>query len=173
MLNMPPEWQRSGHAGVVYLVTALIFVCLCMSGTVSAAVGQVDLELPQEAQEAIDNGVTLVFETRYASTDKILFMSFRRQQHNHHFVIKRHVLSNRYIVKKDDLETPHIFRSIPAAMNFIAAQALVLLEFYHDEQQPIQMRLALDKFSLPGPMRLNAFIADAWDIDTGWVKWDP
>ena len=127
--------------------------------------------LSDEAQEAINNGVTLAFECEFAKRSSFGPFSISRGKRGHRFEVLRHALSNRYIVKRDNLDTPHIFRTLAEATNYVADQASILLEFYDDAQNEYSMRLSLNKFELPGPMRLNAFISDAWDIDTGWLAW--
>ena len=127
--------------------------------------------LSDEAQEAINNGVTLAFRCQFAKRSSFGPFSISRSKRGHRFEVLRHALSNRFIVKRDNLDTPHIFRTLGEATNYVADQALILLEFYDDAKNEYSMRLSLNKFELPGPMRLNAFISDAWDIDTGWLAW--
>jgi hypothetical protein len=129
------------------------------------------LNLTTEARAAIDAGVPLGFTCRFAVRDFWWFIPLESKVRLHRFTLTRHTLSNRYIVKRESSDTPHIFRSIPEASNFITAQALILLESYSSETQPYSMRISLNKFDLPTPMRLKAFISDAWDIDTDWILW--
>ena len=66
------------------------------------------------------------------------------------------------------------FSSANEATEFITNQSFKFLQSYTSNQgDDVSMRLALNKFKLPGPMRLNAFIAKQWDIDTGWISWSP
>jgi len=129
------------------------------------------LELSDEAQDAIVNGVTLSFSCQFAVRKTFWFLSRSSKLKTHQFLIKRHLLSNRYVVTRDDLDTPHIFNSITEATNYVAAQTVMLLEFYHNSNNPYSMRLSLNRFDLPAPLRLTAFISKAWDIDTGWIAW--
>ena len=156
------------------------FACLFLllinvvSGPLQAAqvgVNGLVFSLSDEAQEAINNGVTLAFKCEFARRTSFGPISVSRGKRNHRFEVLRHALSNRYIVKRDNLDTPHIFRTLSEATNYVADQALILLEFHDDAQNEYSMRLSLNKFELPGPMRLNAFISNAWDIDTGWLAW--
>lgn len=129
------------------------------------------LDLSSEARAAIDAGIPLVFTCEFAVRQPWWIFAFKSEQKTHRFSLLRHTLSNSYIVKRDLADAPHIFRSITEASNHIASQALMLLESYSSEQQAYSMRISLNKFDLPTPMRLKAFIADAWDIDTGWIVW--
>ena len=139
----------------------------------SISTEKLSIELSPEAQEAIDNGVTLFFDTEYSIRTSYWLFSRSTMQHSHKFLIQRHALSKRYIVKRQDIESPRIFRSIAEATNYIAAQALILLESYDDEQNHYSMRLSLNRFDLPAPMRLHAFISKAWHLNTGWIAWRP
>ena len=167
----PRATPSSRHVVQLFIFIAGLMCTMHAAGQSSAR--SILIELSAEAEEALDNGVKLQFNSRYVTRQPILFFYYRRLAHQHKFEIQRHALSNRYVVRKDDLETPRIFRSVSQAMHYIAAQALVLLEFYHEEQQLTQMRISLNLYSLPGPMRLNAFLSDQWDVDTGWVDWRP
>ncbi|NND82605.1 MAG: DUF4390 domain-containing protein [Gammaproteobacteria bacterium] len=133
----------------------------------------ISIELSPEAVEAVDNGVRLKFDARFAKQKQFWLVRYKKQIKEHSFQLQRHALSRRYVVRRDDIEAPRIFRSINDAMKFIAGQALQLLEFYNADSPSINLRLVLDQYSLPGPMRLNAFISDAWDIDSGWVTVAP
>lgn len=161
---------RLGLSSLV--VATLLVVAYAFTGDTVNTTNQelARIDLSAEAEEAIDNGVRLVFDARYATSASLVIFSRYRTKHQHQFFVQRHSLSNRYIVRRDNLEIPRIFRSIQQAMRYISQQALILLEFYNDGEETVYMRLALDKYALPGPMRLNAFIASAWDIDTGWLQ---
>lgn len=130
-----------------------------------------DFELSSEAQDAINSGVTLSINADYAVRTSYWLFSTTERERRHQFKLMRHTLSKRYVVKFDDDDRPHIFRSIGQACNFIANQSLTLLENYSSQQDVYSMRLALSRFDLPSPMRLNAFISKAWDLDTGWIEW--
>ena len=130
-----------------------------------------NIELSSEAQNAINNGVALTLESEYARTKQWLKWSWHTDKKKHHFVVMRHALSNRYLVKQDQTEVPKIFRSIPEALDFVAYQAFLLLESYNNQADQHVMRVYLNKFKLPSPMRLNAFLSEAWDYNSGWQHW--
>lgn len=144
---------------------------LGMAHAVQTSSDGLSLNLSDEARSAVDAGVPLVFSCRFAVRDYWWFVPIESNTIPHRFTLMRHTLSNSYIVKRDSSDTPHIFRSIPEASNFITTQALNLLESYSTDAEPYSMRISLNKFDLPTPMRLKAFIAEAWDIDTGWIIW--
>lgn len=154
----------------------LLLVCLaCVSVAATAAPAQsaerVSLELSDEARAAVDAGISLSFTCRYAIREPWWFFARERHSRTHRYTLKRHALSNRYIVTTDETSTPRIFRSAWEATNYIAEQASKLLESYSSDDQAYAMRISLNKYDLPTPMRLKAFIASSWDIDTGWIQW--
>lgn len=159
-------------AGKLWLTIGLMLPLLCVpSMAAQTSSDALSLNLSDEARAAIDAGVPLVFTCRFAERDYWWVLPIESNVKQHRFTLMRHTLSNSYIVKRESSDTPHIFRSIPEASNFITAQALNLLESYSTNAHPYSMRISLNKFDLPTPMRLKAFIADAWDIDTGWIVW--
>ncbi|NND00772.1 MAG: DUF4390 domain-containing protein [Gammaproteobacteria bacterium] len=157
----------------------ILVIGLCISGTAISTDADQDIssetlviKLSSEAQDAVNNGVPLFFKCDFAVRRSYWFFSVSRSLKNHQFLLMRHAISNRYIVKRDSLDTPHIFRTITEATNYIAAQAVILLEFYDNAENRYSMRLSLNIFELPGPMRLNAFISSDWELDTGWMSWN-
>lgn len=131
----------------------------------------INIKLSDEIHHAINSGVALSFTCQLAIRESFWLFSINRKQKDHNFLLTRHALSNRYLVKQDKLDTPHIFRTISEATNYIAFQSETLLEFYSNDQNRFSIRVLLNKFDLPGPMRLNAFISESWNLDTGWVLW--
>ncbi|MEM7358111.1 MAG: DUF4390 domain-containing protein [Pseudomonadota bacterium] len=154
-----------------WIITLALFTPQLQAQSLPAnSIDSVDLTLSEEVQSAINNGVAISIDGAFAVRRSWWFIHTSSKEKDHRFAIQRHALSNRYIVKRDDLDTPHIFLSITEATNYIAAQSVMLLEFYHDADNPYSMRLSLNKFDLPGPMRLNAFLSSDWDLDTGWLE---
>jgi len=145
----------------------------------SAAIGDVcanpanhkNLALSNEAQAAVIAGIELSFTSNYAILRQWGPITTTAGEQKHHFLLLRHALSKRYIVKVDGQDTPNIFRSVGEAVNFISSQARMKLEFYSSRSPEYAMRIALNKFELPAPLRLKAFLSTSWDIDTGWIRW--
>ena len=130
-----------------------------------------NFELSPDAKEAVNNGVTLLFDLELAVRESYWLYTTEKLRKHHQFKLVRQALSNRYIVKQDTLDTPHLFRTILEASAYISEHAIGLLNSSSEDGQQYSMRLSLNKYKLPGPMRLNAFISDSWDLDTGWVVW--
>jgi len=165
--------KKIGCCGIVLtiLLQAILISQTALANTNTLESTSFSIELSDQAEEAINNGVALTLESEYAKTKKWSGWSWYTNKKQHHFVIMRHALSNRYLVKRDQSETPQIFRSIPEALDFVAYQALLLLESYDSQADRHVMRVYLNKFKLPSPMRLNAFLSKAWDYNSGWQHW--
>ena len=150
----------------------VIFFLFCLPFHAAQAVPvseKLQINLSNEVQMAINNGVKLVFDCDYAKHQLIWLISRHKQYRHHQFELQRHSLSNSYVVRRDSLETQRIFRSIPEATTYISTQAALLFEFYHGQEKSISVRVSLNKYALPGPMRLGAYLTQAWDLDSGWV----
>ena len=129
------------------------------------------ITLSDESRQAIDNGVPLTFVCRFAMQKKFAFLTWNTDYHAHRFMVSRHVLSNRYLVRINNAQRPKIFASLTQTMAYISRVSLELFGNYSSLQNEYKMRLSLSKYELPGPMRLNAFISSDWNLDTVWIAW--
>ncbi|MFQ3243775.1 MAG: hypothetical protein ACI9SP_000400 [Arenicella sp.] len=137
------------------------------------------IELSDDVQAAIDSGVTLTFENQYAHAKHFIFFNWHTEFAVHEFEVTRHTLSNRYLVYESNKVGPRIFSSTRETMTYISRASLSSFSNYiakhqaHQHHLPSEhkMRLRLSKTKLPGPMRLTAFIASDWDLDSGWTSW--
>ncbi len=164
--------------------TTIVILCLIAFGNSPSSFAQnisydgagLTIELSDDVQAAIDSGVSLTFENQFALAQSFLFIRWHSQLVQHDFVVSHHSLSNRYLVHESNNVEPNIFSSMHEAMAYIGETALARFSNYHAQQQPHpstmhKMRLRLSKTKLPGPMRLTAFIAKDWDLDSGWKSW--
>lgn len=142
-----------------------------ISAAYSAQPEVLNLQLSNEMRRAVDAGIILQFDCTFAKRNTWWQSVFRNENKKHQFQLMRHALSKRFLVRKDAQTVPATFRSIGEAMNFIAAQTRALLETYSSTNEPYSLRVSLNKYRLPAPMRLKAFIAGEWELDTGWIVW--
>jgi hypothetical protein len=131
-----------------------------------------ELTLSERAQLALDNGVSLQILSRLAAFHSTIGFSFRTSPQQTKFVLQRHALSNRYLVKSGENITPRLFASVEDAMNYIASTAMIQLESFRHKHAQTAIRVHLNKFDLPSPMRLDAFLTNGWKNDTGWTVWE-
>lgn len=162
---------------------APLLLCATLLANFQAATAQsitydssgLKIKLSEDVQAAIDSGVSLTFENEFAYSKDLFLIQWHTKFAQHDFVVTRHTLSNRYLVHQNNKVAPRIFSSMRETMAFISETALSYFAKYHSLQTQSQheqkMRLRLSKTKLPGPMRLTAFIANDWDLDSGWTSW--
>ncbi len=129
------------------------------------------IELSEATLQAIDSGVSLTFICDYATIRPWLFMSWPEKTRQHRFVISKHALSDRYLVHQDEKPTPSIFRSSSQSMSYISKTANKLFRNYHSNNPSTQLRIYLNKYELPAPIRISAFTSQQWSFDSGWGLW--
>ena len=130
-----------------------------------------DIKLSSEVKEALDNGISLTFDYQLQEEKQLWFISMPENKKKYSFILTHHSLSNRYLVNYIGSTIPKNFDSAETAVSFIKEQSIKLLNLYGNENGNTVFRLSLNKFKLLGPMRLNAFTAKQWNIDSGWISW--
>jgi len=138
-----------------------------------SGVNSYKITLSSDVKDALDNGITLTFDCELKTEKKLWLLSLPQNQVKYSFTLTHHSLSNRYLVHYVGAQPPKNFASAGEATDFISEKAIKFLNQYTSKQNDAKMRLSLNKFKLLGPMRLNAFVAEQWDIDTGWISWSP
>lgn len=169
---------------IYYSGLAIVFMCAhVFAGNVAHAQqnafkqtqdkpnSELQLNLSDEVIDAVNRGVSLTFVSEYAQRQSWFFLSWQSVAKEHRFVVIHHALSNRYLVRRDAIERPAIFRSLGGAMDFITTRSVAMLDSYSDSKHPYNLRISLSKYKLPAPMRLIAFTSRDWDLDTGWISW--
>lgn len=131
------------------------------------------IQLSESTLAAIDNGVSLTFVCDYAVLKPWLFFKWPEQRKQHQFIISKHALSDRYLVHQDNKATPSIFRSSSKGVAYISKAVQNLFRGYLNQQPETQLRISLNKYDLPAPMRLTAFTSTQWNFDSGWGTWQP
>lgn len=155
----------------IILLTLLLLASGQAQSSSEISSRDIDISLSDEVVEAVNSGVEIIIQCDLAQRTSYGFFSISENRQSFLFHLQRNALSNRFIVKRSGQNKPHLFRSLLEATNYIAAQGKLLLESNSTKQKPLSMRLFLNKFELPAPMRLNAFLSSAWAIDTGWILW--
>ena len=136
---------------------------------------QFDIELSSGAEEALLNGVPLVFELQvqvvrthtwiWDSVD-IEINLFRQLQF--------HALSESYLVKDLSTGTQGNYHRLEDALRAAGEiQNLLLTDqaLKPDLNYEIRLRGSLDIESLPTPVRLIAYVSSAWDMVSKWHSW--
>jgi hypothetical protein len=136
---------------------------------------QFDIVLSSGAEEAVRNGVPLLFElqvqvvkthTWFWDTVDIEIISYRQLQY--------HALSKSYQVKDLSTESQGNYRRLEDALRAAGKiQKLLLSEQALDSKLNYEIRLrgSLDIEALPTPVRLIAYVSSAWDMVSKWYSW--
>ncbi len=162
-------------ASFIWLVMSLLVFQGAAAQSIVYDNNGLKIELSEDIQAAIDSGVSLTFVSEFARIENFFFIHWQSDAIRRDFVVSRHTLSNRYLVHESDILEPHIFSSTRETMTYICETTLARFSKYQtvqsDSTNKHKMRLRLSKTKLPGPMRLNAFIANDWDLNSGWTSW--
>ena len=136
---------------------------------------QFDIKLSSGAEEAIRNGVPLVFELQVQvvkthtwlwDTVDIEIIQYRQLQY--------HALSESYLVRDLSTDTQGNYRRLEDALRMAGKiQGLLLTDQALDPKLNYEIRLrgSLDIESLPTPVRLIAYVSSAWDVESKWYSW--
>ena len=136
---------------------------------------QFNIQLSPGAEEAVRNGVPLVFKLQVQVVkthtwiwDTVDIEIFRYRQ------LEYHALSESYLVKDMSAGTQGNYRRLEDALRAAGKiQDLMLTEQALDPELNYKIRLrgSLDIESLPTPVRLIAYVSSAWDMVSEWYSW--
>jgi hypothetical protein len=164
---------------------ALLVGCAPGSGDFGFAIHRVDtrrdqdslhvvvqqkLTLSDEARDALNHGVPLVFQTQVTVRDRISHEEL--QQDHRTFEIRYLPLSERYQLSSSP---PLQVRTFPRLRH--ALGEIDTVEFTFDAlgaapaEMELRVRSLLDKSLIPPPMRLPVWFSAQWDHDSGWSVW--
>ncbi len=144
------------------------------------SIGKLNISFTEQMREAVSNGVPLSIELDFTYITPRLLLDNHSVTQRHQFKIMRHALSNRFMVLHNDKSRPELFATFLGITDYIGSESIRLFSDYTQETKNLitsdesvaHLRLALDKYKLPGPVRLSAFVSNQWDFDTGWITWD-
>ena len=131
---------------------------------------QQELELSQQAREALEHGVTLSISLDLELRNDKNMIVVRRDSKR--FSLRYMPLSERYQVSEEEtgeLRAYSRLRHLLAAFNYLNVQlATGPLPTGNYE---LRTRILLDEGRLPGPMQLPAWLSSQWQHDSEWSVW--
>ena len=136
---------------------------------------QFDIQLSSGAEEAVMNGVPLVFDFQVQVVKKHTWIwdSVDIEIYLHR-QLQFHALSETYQVKDRTTGTQGNYRRLEDALHAAGKiQSLMLSEqaLASELNYEIRLRGSLDIESLPTPVRLIAYVSSAWDMVSMWYSW--
>lgn len=136
---------------------------------------RVQYRLSSEAVEALESGMALTIELQM---DVIRLRRWLPNQGvanlRQRYQLQYHALSERYLVRNLNSGEQETFSTLFSALNFLGRIVdLPLLDaaLLEDGRYEVRMRAVLDTREFPGPLRLLAFWADGWRIESDWYTW--
>ena len=131
---------------------------------------QQDLELSQQAREALEHGVTLTIELGLELRNDNNMIIVRREARR--FQLRYLPLSERYQLSKDtttELQTFSRLRHLLAAIDNLNIQ--LPTGPLPPGSYELRTRIRLDESLLPTPMQLPAWFSPQWRHDSEWSVW--
>ncbi len=137
---------------------------------------RVQYRLSAEALEALEAGVALTIELqmevnrrrRLLPNQSVATLSQRYQ-------LQYHALSNRYVLRNLNSGEQESFATLFAGLNqlgrVIDLPVIDAALLAPDQRYEFRLRAVLDTREFPGPLRLLAFWADGWRIESEWFRW--
>lgn len=166
-----PAQVCAGHPGIVELEDAHTW----RTNGSDYLEAQFSIELSSGAEEAVQNGIPLVFELQVQVVethtwlwDSVVIEITRRR------LLQYHALSQSYQVKDIEAGTQGNYRRLDDALRAAGKIRNMLLTDQSLDQGPsysIRLRGSLDIESLPTPVRLLAYVSSDWSMVSKWYKW--
>jgi len=139
---------------------------------------RVNLELSEEAVEALASGVTLRIAFQYEVRSQRRFWIDRlveaRQQS---FELQYLSLSQRYVVRDVSDDTVNSYATLFSALRYLGQ----VRDYRLTDEVPVDdpgrytfsMRAVLDWEKLPGPLAVLAFWRGDFSLESDWYRWTP
>jgi len=131
---------------------------------------QQELELSQQAREALEHGVTLTISLEMELRNDNQMIVVRREARR--FKLRYLPLSERYQLTEEetgDLQTYSRLRYLLSAIDDLNVQ--LSTGPLPPGGYELRTRIRLDESRLPAPMQLPAWFSDQWQHDSEWSVW--
>jgi len=129
-----------------------------------------DLELSQQAREALEHGVTLTIRLELELRDDEHMITARRDARR--FLLRYLPLSERYQYAEEETGELKVFSRL---RHMLAALDDLSIHFATGPLPPgsyeLRTRISLDESRLPTPMQLPAWFSPQWRHDSEWSTW--
>ncbi|MGH8399673.1 MAG: DUF4390 domain-containing protein [Gammaproteobacteria bacterium] len=136
----------------------------------------VDLNMSNQAIDALENGVPLTVELQIEVIKHRTFMWNKTVATlTEHYQISFHPLTRRFIVKNLNSGEQQSFANYRDAITFLGqVNDLPVIDsslLEPDTKYLIRMRAVLDIKDFPGPLQLIASFFKGWDLSSDWYAW--
>jgi hypothetical protein len=136
----------------------------------------VAIELGDAAEEALHNGVRLVF----AIEMRIFNVRWHRVKRevaflSQKFSLRYHTLSRQYSLSNLNTQSSANFQTLADALNHLGTVASIPLidrsVITEESDHFVEFRSRLMLESLPLPLRTTAWFSGSWSLNSGWSVW--
>ncbi len=135
-----------------------------------------DLNLSEEAESAVENGVPLVVLTEFNLVRVGTFWDETLTFYHTRARLHYHALSNYYVVEISGAEGIETYRSVADALKRMGTLREVEVDMpasegIRSDTLKLAVRSRLDISELPPPLRPLAFFSPAWRLSSDWTQW--
>jgi hypothetical protein len=138
-------------------------------------VSEMELVLSDQVEEAVNNGIPVTIVKEFAVPRSRLVLKRRRVKLEQAYELRRHALSDRYLVSENGSDSVKTYPSVNDALRAIGSASVVTIQLEADEYRDppqVTIRVYLDIYALPTALRLRAFISRNWRHNSGWTVWN-
>jgi|HubBroStandDraft_5_1064220.scaffolds.fasta_scaffold26054_2 hypothetical protein len=147
-----------------------------LTGGVYYLNADVDLNLSDDAVNALENGLPLTVELQIEIIKhRSLWWNARIAALTEHYQISFHALTRRFIItnlNSGDQESFASYREAITNLGQVSDLPLIDADLIEPgDRYNVRMRAVLDIKSFPGPLQLIASLFKGWDLTSDWYEW--
>jgi hypothetical protein len=147
-----------------------------LTGGVYYLNADVDLNLSDDAINALENGLPLTVELQIEIIKhRSLLWNTRIAALTERYQISFHAMTRRFIItnlNSGDQESFASYREAVISLGQVSDLPVIDADLLQpDTRYNIRMRAVLDITSLPGPLKLIASLFKGWDLSSDWYQW--
>ena len=137
---------------------------------------KIDLDLSEQAERAVENGVPLVVLTEFELMRDGVFWNNTLTRYRNGQRLRYHSLSDRYVVENLDVEDMESYESVAEALESMGGLRSLVFTVPDTvsadmSEYTLAVRSRLDINELPAPLRPLAFFSPAWQMSSEWSTW--
>lgn len=137
---------------------------------------KIDLNLSEQAELAVDNGVPLVVLTEFVLVRNGFLWNDTLFSHRNGQRLRYHSLSDRYVVENLEAEKMDTYSSITEALKSMGVFRSLVFTVPEEVKRAspdysLVVRSRLDINKLPAALRPLAFFSPSWQLSSDWTSW--
>ena len=138
--------------------------------------GRVDLDLSEEAIDALESGVMLTIQMQFELINRRRFWTDEQVASNTiDFELQYIALTQRYLVRNQSTGEQQSYATLFSALrNLGRIRDWVVMPnsgLDNDETYVVALRAVLNQERLPGPLQMLAFWRGDFSLESNWYRW--